>query len=280
LESIPYRVVTSSRRTGLSTGSGSHEVSCPFDDVTRVSPSCGGSSTTTAVPLSGFLGLSAVSWHTRASRPCFMPLPPVGFSLQSVAPRLGSRPPSRARSAPLQSSTAVPEVRCARSRPPGFTDSRADARWPGSPPELGRRFHRDRSRDFPDALDPTQRAHPVPAASSASKPSSPCESVPTRPRFRDASRPVLSWALPLQSVAPLEPRVLSCPGGPFRPPRASTATTRVAIPPPPGEAARPRGRDDLVGVRPAVRLRVGTCRLSATTLPPSTLGRSTVTGRP
>jgi hypothetical protein len=124
---------------------------------------------------------------------------------------LGVAAPSRVRSAPLQSSTAVPEVRCVRSHPPGFTDSRARARWPGSPPELGRRFHRGRSHDFPDALDPTQRAHPVPTASSASKPSSPCESVPTRPRFRDASRPVLSWALPLQSLAPLEPRVLCVP---------------------------------------------------------------------
>jgi hypothetical protein len=39
-------------------------------------------SQTHSVPLSGFLNLSAVSWQDRASRPCFVPLPP-GLFLQS-----------------------------------------------------------------------------------------------------------------------------------------------------------------------------------------------------
>jgi hypothetical protein len=42
-----------------------------------------------------------------------MPQPPVGFSLQSLAPRRG-RAPLSGPLAPLQFSTAVPEVRCAR----------------------------------------------------------------------------------------------------------------------------------------------------------------------
>jgi len=38
----------------------------------------------TPVPLSGFLNLSAVSWQIRVPRPCFVPQPFLGFSLQSV----------------------------------------------------------------------------------------------------------------------------------------------------------------------------------------------------
>jgi len=115
------------------TGSGFHEVLRPFDDITRTSPSCSGSSCSAAVPLSGFLDLSAVSWHVRASRPCFMPQPPVGFSLQSLAPRR-DRVRLSASLAPLQFSTAVPEVRCARSRPPGFADARAGGAVAWLPP--------------------------------------------------------------------------------------------------------------------------------------------------
>jgi len=36
------------------------------------------------VPLSGFLNLSAVSRQIQASGPCFVPLPPLGFLLQSL----------------------------------------------------------------------------------------------------------------------------------------------------------------------------------------------------
>lgn len=57
-------------------------------------------------------------------------------------PSPGSRTLSRGRSAPLQFSVAVPEVRCVRPRPPGFTDSHAFAWFAWLPPELGRRFGR------------------------------------------------------------------------------------------------------------------------------------------
>jgi hypothetical protein len=68
-----------------------------------------------------------------------MPLPPVGFSLQSVAPRR-DRVRLSASLAPLQFSTTVPEVRCARSRPPGFT--RRPRSWRGGliPPEARTSF--------------------------------------------------------------------------------------------------------------------------------------------
>jgi hypothetical protein len=173
------------------TGSGFLEVLCPFDDVPRTSPDCSGPSCPAAVPLSGSLNLSAVSWHVRASRPCCMPLPPVGFSLQSVAPRW-DRVRLSASLASLQFSTTVPEVRCTRSRPPGFTDARAfgavawlppGARTPFPPP--GSTRSRVRACDgFPDVLDLMHRSHPVPVASAASKLFSPRESVRTARRFR------------------------------------------------------------------------------------------------
>jgi len=94
--------------------------------------------------------------------------------------------------APLQFSTAVPEVRCTRARPPGFTDARARGAVAWSPP--GARtsfpppgFARSRVRacnDFPDVLDRMHRAHLVPVASAASKLYSPRESVRTASRFR------------------------------------------------------------------------------------------------
>jgi len=125
LESIPCRVFTSSRRPGvLAPGPAPSRFSAPSTTSPRRAPWCDGPSGSVAVPLAGFLGLSAVSWQIVASRPCFMPLPPVGFSLQSVLPRR-DRVRLSASLAPLQFSTAVPEVRCARPRPPGFTDSRA-----------------------------------------------------------------------------------------------------------------------------------------------------------
>jgi hypothetical protein len=50
-----------------------------------------------------------------------------------------------------------------------------------------------------------------------------------------------------------------------------TAEAKGANPSPPGEAGRPCGRHDLVGVRSAGRLQTGPYRLSAAVLPPSTL---------
>jgi len=217
LESFPYRVVTSSRRprlrgwVRLPRGS----FFAPSTTSPGQAPCCSGPSGPAAVPLPGFLNLSAVSWQVRASRPCFMPLPPVGFSLQSVAPRW-DRVRLSASLAPLQFSTVVPEVRCARSRPPGFTDARArDAvAWlptGARPPFLAidpsrrdargsrlRTLSRAGLRGLLDDLDLTHRTHLVPAASSASKLCSPRESVRTAPRFRrhTAAGALLGFAPP------------------------------------------------------------------------------------
>jgi hypothetical protein len=79
--------------------------------------------TPASVPLSGFLSLSAVSWQTRASRPCFVPLPFLGSSLQSV-PLVEIAYPSRGSLASLQSSTGVQKRMPRRLIAPGFTDAR------------------------------------------------------------------------------------------------------------------------------------------------------------
>jgi hypothetical protein len=153
-----------------------------------------------------------------------MPQPPVGFSLQSLAPRRG-----RVRLSASPCSLAVLRRASsprARTRPfhSGFhRRPRLSTRWPGSPPELGHRFHRACAYariGFPGALTtPAHLGEWKSPASSASKPRSPREAVPTAPPKRDR-RPLLSWASPLQSLAPIEPRDL-IPCGPFRPPRAS-----------------------------------------------------------
>jgi len=192
LESIPFRVFTSSRRPGAFTpGPAPSRFFAPSTTSPGQAPDCDDPSCLVAVPLAGFLDLSAVSWHVRASRPCLMPLPPLGFSLQSVAPRR-DRVRLSASLASLQFSTAVPEVGCARPRPPGFTDARArgavawiptGARTP-FPPRGSSRSRVRAYHGFPDVLGLAHRIHPVPATSSASKLFSPRESVRTARRFR------------------------------------------------------------------------------------------------
>jgi len=53
----------------------SPELSGPFNDITRAGPVWSELSMLTPVPLAGFLNLSAGSWLTRASWPCFVPQP-------------------------------------------------------------------------------------------------------------------------------------------------------------------------------------------------------------
>jgi len=193
-------------------GADSHEVLRPFDDIPRASPVCGGSSTTTAVPLPGLRNLSAVSWHARASRPCLMPQPPVGFSLRSFPPRRG-----RVRLSASPCSLAVlrrPSIPRARTRPfhSGFhRRPRLSTRLPGSPPELGHRFHRACAYariGFPGAL--TLPAHLGANDDRLRLPRS--LDPPAKPyrgrRRSDVPRPLLSWASPLQSLPPIEPRGL------------------------------------------------------------------------
>jgi hypothetical protein len=79
----------------------------------RASPVWSGLSNTAPVPLSGFLNLSAASRQARVPRPCFMPQPFLGASLQSL-PLTASVDLSRGHLLPRGSSPAC----CThRSRP-------------------------------------------------------------------------------------------------------------------------------------------------------------------
>jgi hypothetical protein len=112
----------------------------------------------TPVPLSGFLNLSAVSWQTRASRPCFMPQPFLGFSLQSL-PLTGIARPSRGRFCSL----VVIHPRAGRRLldliTAGFPDSHAFTQLPGSSRRLWASFSRAEAR-FPSAPGPNDGTRP------------------------------------------------------------------------------------------------------------------------
>jgi len=133
----------------------------------------------TLVPLSGFLNLSAVSWQTQTSWPCFVPQPFLGFSFRDF-PSQKSRTLS-GRLAPLRSSTDVLERRLSDLITAGFPDSHTHAQLPGFPDDYELPFHASRRRPFPVALDPSYGTHPVPLASPTSEPCSSCESVRADP---------------------------------------------------------------------------------------------------
>jgi hypothetical protein len=155
-------------------------------------------------------GASRRFQHTRALRPCFMPRPSLGFSLQSL-PLADSRDPSRGPVAPLRSSTGV----------------LAGA----EPRDLHRPFHR-RPR-------PPRRERAVawiPGRLAASFPRGP---VVVRPRF-PPTRGAHDLRQPYRQLHPL--RSLDPPASPF----ASTTTglprsqPRVAPKPPRNDPLRDR----------------------------------------
>jgi hypothetical protein len=242
----------------------------PLDGIIRVSPVRGGPSTSAAVPLSGFLNPSAVSWPTRTSRPCFVPQPSLGFLpfeallLAGVAGpsrvplaslRLDRRASNRDRSAQglslRVSLTPTPLARHGGQLPAGAASvvSPGTCRHASSSPTLRTLCATTTSRRH--RLRPLRSLHP-----------------PTKlDRSRGRCSPGLS---PLQSLAPIAPRTLR-PDGPFRPSRASSRDLEGCDPSTPGEIARPRGRSTS-SARPCTELpRMDTCRLSAAALPPSAL---------
>jgi hypothetical protein len=191
---------------------------------------------------------------------------------------------SRRRRAPLQFSTGHQFPGLERGLfTPGFTDARASRRGGLDPHRSSDTVSTVRARTparIPRRPDPARPpgTSDVPA-SAASKPSSPREAVPRRRRSAAAAR--CSRGL-RPSRAFLRSSLGACVDPADRSVRRALAcaTTRRATPRRQVRPPRPCDRCDLVGVRPAGRLRIGTCRLSATTLPPSTLERLTVIGRP
>jgi len=251
-------------------GAGSHEVFRPYDDVIQASPVLRwsihlhrGSAPRFSQPLSGF-------WHTWSSRPCFVPLPSMGFTLQSVPPRRG-RCPSRDRQLPC--SSPPPYLRCdTPGRILRVSPTPAPSRGGLDPPGAPTPFPPLASQRLPRRLEPCAPCSPVPVTSAASKRFSPHEAVAHgttvshRAEARCSPGSCPSRAFLRSSLGPfVDPVDHSVHRG------ASTANVGEGYSPPSGETAttsrsrRPRRR-----VRPALRTRIGPCRLSATTLPPTT----------
>lgn len=156
--------------------------------------------------------------------------------------------PSRGRSAPLRFSVAVPEVRCSRPRPPGFTAlTRPSPGSPRLPPELGRRFRRARAR-LPRRPGPRSPGPPRSCGFVRFEAFLPARVRAHDRRLPDDREPLLSWAF-----APPEPSSdLSL--GPSAYPTdhsvrrgASVAQTRGATSRLQVRPLRPRGRVVLVG---------------------------------
>jgi hypothetical protein len=139
----------------------SPELSGPFNDIPRTSPVRSGLSRPASVPLSGFLNLSAVSWPTRASWPCFVPQPFLGFLPSESSPRR-NRAPLSGPPAPLQLSTDVLGRTAGALSPPAFTDAHAFTWLPGSPTMAMSALSTAPRRRFPVALDSAQQNRPVP----------------------------------------------------------------------------------------------------------------------
>jgi hypothetical protein len=206
LESFPYRVVTSFRRSGRDAPDpASTRFSAPKTTSLELAPNV---AVRPGPPRFRSQVLSTSQRFPGTSELCGL-VPcrcrPWGSPFRALL-LAGIACASRRRMLPCSFSTVVPEVRCARPRPPGFT--RRPRSWRGGLASTGARtsfpppgFARSRVRacnDFPDVLDLTHRSHLVPAASAASKLSSPREFVRTARRFRGrtAAGALLGFAPP------------------------------------------------------------------------------------
>jgi len=259
LQSIPSSVVTSSRPSDPPGPDRLPRGSPPLDGIPRISPVRDGSSVSVAVPLSGFLNPSAVSWHTRAPRPCFMPQPSLGFlpfealllvgvahpSRDTLASlRLDHRASNRDRSAhglsPRVSLTPTPLARRGGQLPAGAASivSLARCRHRSSSPTLRTMCATTQSRRH--RLRPLRSLHP-----------------PTKPH-RGAAEAAFTAVAPLGFR--LSRALLRSSLGPFDPMDRSVhrglapATTRDAIP-----RRQVRSRD-LAAARPRRRARTRSYR--------------------
>jgi hypothetical protein len=204
-------------------------------------------SNSASVPLSGFLNLSAVSWHTRASWPCFVPQPFLGsplqsFSLTEIAHLSRGRwlpcsyPPACSRALDLAVRRSFPR----RPR------SRAVAWFPD---RLWTPFPRAEAR-FPVVPGLAQRTRSVPPASPASQLCSPCETVPETLSCPAASGRDSPGFCP-SKLSPPTPRILDPPRpqGPEHAPSSEDSGARHEGPRPllPGETFQSKStQEDLV----------------------------------
>lgn len=174
----------------------------------------------------------------------------------------------------LPCSSPPPYLRCdARGRVLRVSPTPALSRGGLDPPGAPTSFPPLASQRLPRRLEPPAPSPPRSGGfgcfEASLPPRSRCERRSGLPSRRCPCSPGLP---PLQSLPPVEPRVLFDPADHSVRRGASTAATGRATPRRWVRPLRPHGRVGLVGAyRSALRTRTGTCRLSATTLPPSTL---------
>jgi hypothetical protein len=233
-------------------------------------------SNTAPVPLSGFLNLSAVSWQARVPRPCFMPQPFLGASLQSL-PLAADRAPLSRPLAPLPLSTGVPR-RTPRDllTAPFVERPRPKTRWPDSPRRLWVPFSRRRN-DASRSPWATRRLSPRSTRFTDFE-----AFFPSASPFLRCGEPQLQSLLSWVSAPPE-----TCPAKPRRPvlagPRRTTArTSALTSARDPGDLSTPAAGWDLACARtptqPARRLpasfETGPRCPSAASPTPLTLGLS------
>jgi hypothetical protein len=218
LESFPYRVVTSFRRSGrLAPDPASTRFFAPSTTSLERAPSAAGTSRSRSGSALRVLSPSQRVPGTSELRGLVScRCRPWGSPFRALI-LAGIACASRRRMLPC--SSPPPYLRCDAcdlilrvSPTPALV-----ARWPGHPPELGHRFHRPAPHALahgPAATSPTSWIPRTGVTSfrwlrllrSFSPPASPRTE---RAAFADAPRPMLSWASPLQSFDPVEPRTLS-----------------------------------------------------------------------
>ena len=199
-----------------------------------------------AVPLSGSLSLPAVCQHTRASRPCFMPQTVRGVLPSERCSSLRIAGPSRGSLAPLRFSVAVPEVRCAWPRPPGFTPlARPAPGSPGLPLELARRF-RQAGAWLPRRAGPRSPGPPRSCGFVRFEAFLPARVRAPERRSPGAHEPLLSWVSALQSFEPIRASGSRDPTNHSVRRGASAASSWGASPRRQVKSLRPRSRVDLV----------------------------------
>ena len=207
----PSEFLTTSRPSDPSVGADSPEVPAPCGDVTRTSPVWSGFRPPRPGPALRFSQPPGGFLARPGSRPCFMPLPPVGrLSLQSFASQ-ESLHPSRGRLLPCGHPRA-PACAVATSIAAGFADALPGlpGPLPASPRSHGCPFGA-RAMVRPASRAPRDRArrtHARPRGSPASKPRSSCEARATGPAGLPAGVAVLSWAFAPPEPSPPAPRTL------------------------------------------------------------------------
>jgi hypothetical protein len=167
---------------------------------------CGAGRHPAPVPLSGFLNLSAVSRQARASRPCLVPQPFLGFLPSRVFPSQRSRTPLEAAGS-LVVIHAHPGARLPGPFTTGFPRQPTLTRDRLDPPGAMSSLSAHASARFPVAPDPELRSRPAPPLHPlrsfvpSASPFAPIRVSPNR-------RPLLSWVSAPLELSPPTPRTL------------------------------------------------------------------------